>query len=118
MGDEKDRDQRPWGGPGEPWISPGVEAVLPLSAVGDPHDHDRSMPIVPEHAPHTAHEREQRWHEIATEGLPPESGDYWTWDGASVELCEWNPPDWMTVNEGITHWQPVMKPAPPTREPR
>jgi len=122
MGDEKDRDQRPWGGPGEPWISPGVEAVLPLSAVGDPHDHNRAMPIIPEHAPHTAYEREPRWHEIATEGLPPVGKDVLVYGwadniGKPFMLVSQRTADGTFEDDeyrtthGVTHWREM--PAPP-----
>lgn len=78
---------------------------------------------------------EPRWHEIATEGLPATEGDYFTWDDTSVEQLAlvtadgrayWTDP--FGVDSGmeyevrnaarITHWHPVVKPAPPTKEPR
>lgn len=80
-------------------------------------------------APDGSHDHvpEPRWHEIATEGLPRGEGFYWTWDGRYVALREWmagtdtENSEWVEDNvpvpnpESITHWQPVVKPAPPTR---
>lgn len=234
--ESSDGQAHPWRA-GEPWISPGIENVLPLSAVGDPHDHNRSMPIVPEHAdalygwyspeqakhvPVLLYEREDgstvevtqvtltatcveaawpdlravgrvarlirevrrpracepaefvprasdrfrsvpagdaavvfdlggnvaptaialvdtepRWHEIATEGLPPEGVDVLTWgpemhgvvgfgssefgeDDNGEAIVEWiddhgSRADWAWL---VTHWHPLpAPPAPPTKEP-
>lgn len=67
-----------------------------------------------------------RWHEIATEGLPPrtEDGFHWTWDGNGIVLNQWiggtdmDNPEWaedsLQKSDRITHWWPVVKPAPPT----
>lgn len=98
MSDEK--LLRPWA-PGEPWISPGIEDVLPLSAVADPYvpppspdePHDfieRGLSIEPGWCRCSRHRidpihsarraaTEPRWHEIATEGLPLDDLDVVTW---------------------------------------
>lgn len=88
--------------------------------------------VVPDSAWRGDRFAEPRWHEIATEGLPPrtEDGFYWTWDGRYVSLRNWvagtdtDNPEWAEDNEvvkdqgRITHWYPIVKPAPPTKEPR
>lgn len=70
---------------------------------------------------------EPRWHEIATEGLPPrtEDGFHWTWDGNGIVLNQWiggtdmDNPEWaedsLQKSDSITHWWPIVKPAPPTK---
>lgn len=81
---------------------------------------------------------EQRWHEIATEGLPvidpPATGStraaFWTFDTLRRQriLNFYVPsngvpaiaPIWEGGSEGgatVTHWYPIKVPAPPTQEP-
>lgn len=96
---------------------------------GDPHDHGRSMPIIPDRVEH-APAPEQRWHEIATEGLPPAPDGTWfliycparepevqqaqlrdggVWDLMDREYSE------PAYARDATHWHPLPEPpAPPT----
>ncbi len=135
-------------------ISPLV-GYTPLEPA-NPRDHDRSMPIIPERVEHaqgatplhthagltrfstdalgrdvaTTQPCSERWHEIATEGLPPrtEDGFHWTWDGNGIVLNQWiggtdmDNPEWaedsLQKSDRITHWWPLVKPAPPPKEPR
>lgn len=76
-----------------------------------------------------------RWHEIATEGLPPTWTFVSTWDAecpnGGVGYLQLHLPDdaedenaapvWHDdhghrADRGVTHWYPL--PAPPTKEPR
>jgi hypothetical protein len=74
------------------------------------------------------HTHEPRWHEIATEGLPPDETMCWvaTRHGSVfVAIADkhraggWTNEDtWEDFDGEVTHWQPAVAPAPPTREPR
>lgn len=98
---------QPWRA-GEPWISLGIEDVLPLSAA-------KAAP---------------RWHEIATEGLPATWTFVSTWDAecpnGGVGYLQLHLPDdaedenaapvWHDdhghrAERGVTHWHPL--PGPP-----
>ena len=92
---------RPAWRPGEPWISPGIEDVLPASALAPA----------------------RRWHEIATEGLPADDVDVLVFGWADSvgepftviaqhdsRRLSFEDDDYRTIL-GVTHWMPL--PSPP-----
>lgn len=133
-------------------VPPGYLGAPPAPA--DPHDHDRPMPIIPECVEHaqrttpfhthagltgfrtdalgrdvaTTQPCSERWHEIATEGLPPDDTVCWVatrnenvFSATSSRNCAggWTNEDtWEDFDGEVTHWMPAIVPAPPTKEPR
>lgn len=91
------------------------------------------VPIGERCAKHRAQD-EQRWHEVATEGLPPVNDIYFVHYAypavGLVERSEWFDGAWREMyraadtndldrdGDKITHWMPDPLPAPPTKEPR
>jgi hypothetical protein len=71
-------------------------------------------------------QREQRWHQIATEGLPSEEGMYFVFFGrfqghvdpmgnpCRVDHCDFRFDEWLITDaRWITHWWPIVTPEAP-----